>query len=155
MITIEQAETAEQIDTARELFREYETSMDLDLCFQGFETELAELPGKYTLPNGRLLIAYSGKDPAGCIALRDLGESTCEIKRLYVRSGFRGQRIGLQLVERVIADARLIGYSKMRLDTAPDKMGKAVQLYESHGFREIPAYYDNPHPGVMYMELTL
>ncbi|MEP6947429.1 MAG: GNAT family N-acetyltransferase [Acidobacteriota bacterium] len=150
-----QAETPEQIDAARRLFREYETSMDLDLCFQGFEAELAELPGKYALPRGRLLIAFIDKDAAGCIALRDLGDGVCEMKRLFVRSRFRGQKVGRYLIEQVIRNAREIGYSRMRLDTAPAKMAKAVQLYESHGFREIPAYYDNPNEDVIYLEIVL
>ncbi|MEO6051194.1 MAG: GNAT family N-acetyltransferase, partial [Pyrinomonadaceae bacterium] len=92
---------------------------------------------------------------AGCIALRRLEENGCEMKRLFVRDGFRGQQIGVRLIEHLIADAREIGYSKMRLDTFPPKMGKAVSLYESHGFREIPPYYDNPHSDVLFMELSL
>jgi ribosomal protein S18 acetylase RimI-like enzyme len=155
MLTIIQANTDEQIAEARTLFREYEAWLDLDLCFQGFEAELAGLPGKYALPDGRLLLAYEDEKLAGCIALRKLDKGICEMKRLFVRDEFRGARIGNQLIERLIADAREIGYKKMRLDTYPEKMAKAVSLYESHGFRAIAPYYDNPHDGVLFMELDL
>lgn len=137
------------------LFREYEEWLGLDLCFQGFEAELAELPGKYAPPDGRLYLAYSDDVLAGCIAMRKLEDNICEMKRLYVRDKFRGQKIGVQLIERVVADSREIGYKKMRLDTYPAKMEKAVSLYESHGFRQIEPYYENPHEGVLFMELSL
>ena len=150
-----QAETAADVETARELFREYEAWLGLDLCFQGFEAELAGLPGKYAFPGGRLLLAYSDDALAGCIAMRPLDERICEMKRLFVRDGFRGQKIGMKLIERLIDDARTIGYETMRLDTFPPKMGKAVDLYRSHGFYEIESYYDNPHEGVLYMEKDL
>lgn len=155
MSKIIQVETIEHIDAARELFREYESWLDVDLCFQGFEVELAGLPGKYTTPDGRLLLAYMDEDLAGCIALRKLEDGICEMKRLFVRSDFRGAGIGVQLIERLIADAREIGYGLMRLDTYPSKMAKAVSLYESHGFRQIEPYYDNPHKGVLFMEKML
>ncbi len=137
------------------LFREYEEWLGLNLCFQGFEAELAELPGKYAPPDGRLYLAYSDDVLAGCIAMRKLEDNICEMKRLYVRDEFRGQKIGVQLIERVVADSREIGYKKMRLDTYPAKMEKAVSLYESHGFRQIEPYYENPHEGVLFMELSL
>ncbi|CAN5315810.1 N-acetyltransferase [soil metagenome] len=155
MLTIIQAETTEHIDSARELFREYEAWLGMDLCFQGFEAELAALPGKYAMPDGRLCLAYSDDKLAGCIALRKIEDTVCEMKRLFVRDGFRGERIGVQLIERVIADARLIGYERIRLDTYPPQMGKAVSLYESHRFSPIPPYYDNPHSDVLFMELAL
>lgn len=155
MLDIIQAETSEQIAEARTLFREYETWLGMSLCFQDFENEVASLPGKYAMPEGRLLLAYDGDKLAGCIALRKFEDEICEMKRLYVRDGFRGKKIGVQLIERLIAEAREIGYSRMRLDTYPPKMGKAVKLYESHGFVPIPAYYDNPHHGVLFMELSL
>lgn len=155
MLSIIQAETADQIASARLLFREYESWLGLDLCFQGFEAELAGLPGKYAMPDGRLLLAYSDGELAGCIAMRKLDDGICEMKRLFVRDGFRGARIGVNMIERLIADAREIGYSKMRLDTFPPKMGKAVSLYESHGFVPIAPYYDNPNDGVLFMELVL
>lgn len=155
VVTIVQATSGEQIEQARRLFREYEAWLGLDLCFQGFEQELAELPGKYAKPHGRLLLAYSDDKLAGCIAMRKLKNGICEMKRLFVRDSFRGQQIGVKLIEQLIADARSEGYRKMRLDTFPPKMGKAVSLYGSHGFRPISPYYDNPHEGVLYMELDL
>lgn len=155
MLGIQQAASAQQIDEARTLFREYEAWLGLDLCFQGFEQELRDLPGKYAEPDGRLLLAYSDYKLAGCIALRKLEDGVCEMKRLFVRDDFRGKKIGIQLIERLILDAGQIGYERMRLDTFPPKMGKAVKLYESHGFHEIPPYYNNPHDGVLFMELTL
>lgn len=155
MIEIVQAETPEQIELARTLFREYEAWLGLDLCFQGFEAELAGLPGKYAMPDGRLFLAYSNEDLAGCIALRKLDGDACEMKRLFVKDGFRGQKIGVKLIEQLISDARQIGYTTMRLDTYPPKMAKAVSLYESHGFRQIPPYYENPHDDVLFMELSL
>lgn len=155
MTKIMQAKTEAEIAAARELFREYEAWLGLDLCFQGFEAELASLPGKYAPPAGRLLLAYSDDKLAGCIAMREIEDGVCEMKRLFVRDEFRGARIGVALIERLITDAREIGYKKMRLDTFPPKMGKAVSLYASHGFVTIPRYYDNPHEGVLFMELTL
>jgi GNAT superfamily N-acetyltransferase len=155
MIDLIQAQTASQIDDARRLFREYETWLGLDLCFQGFEEELQNLPGKYAMPEGSLLVAYVDHSPAGCIALRKLSDGVCEMKRLFVRDDFRGSGIGLLLVERVIENARTARYRKMRLDTYPPKMGKAVKLYESHGFYPIPPYYQNPHGDVLFMELKL
>jgi GNAT superfamily N-acetyltransferase len=154
-IEIHQANTDDDIASTREIFREYEAWLGLDLCFQGFEEELKDLPGKYAMPSGRLYLAYSDGALAGCIALRSLGDNVCEMKRLFVRDKFRGQQIGRLLIEKLIADAKEIGYESMRLDTFPPKMGKAVQLYEWYGFREIPAYYDNPNEGVLFMELTL
>jgi ribosomal protein S18 acetylase RimI-like enzyme len=155
MLNIEQARTANEIAAARELFREYELWLGLDLCFQGFEEELRGLPGKYAPPDGRLFLAYSDRELAGCIAMRKLEDAICEMKRLFVRDEFRGASIGKTLVERVIADARAAGYKKMRLDTYPQKMAKAVRLYESHGFREIEPYYSNPYEGVLFMESDL
>ncbi len=154
-VNIVQAESVSQIDDARTIFREYEAWIDLDLCFQGFAAELTSLPGKYAEPYGRLLLAYVDDRLAGCIAMRKLDDRICEMKRLFVRDYFRGLRIGISLIERLIGDAREIGYSKMRLDTFPPKMGKAVSLYETHGFVEIPPYYENPHSEVLFMELSL
>lgn len=155
MIQIIQAETAEQIEQARALFREYETWIDLNLCFQNFEEEVANLPGKYAAPEGRLFLAFADEKLAGCIALRKLEDGVCEMKRLFVRDGFRGQKIGVSLIEKLIEEARTIGYKKMRLDTFPPKMGKAVSLYESYGFRAIPPYYHNPFDDTLFMELSL
>jgi len=150
-----QAETAEQIEAARTLFREYEAWLGVDLCFQSFEKELKNLSGEYAKPSGGLFLALSDEKIAGCIALRKVGDATCEMKRLFVRPGFRGLRLGKMLIEKVIAEAKAIGYERMRLDTLPDKMGKAVKLYKSHGFCEIAPYYNNPYKGTLFMEKTL
>ena len=155
MVEIRQVKSADDIETARTLFREYETWLGMSLCFQNFEEEMASLPGKYSPPDGRLLLAYIDGELAGCIALRKLEEGISEMKRLFLRENARGHGIGNQLIEKLIEDARAIGYKKMRLDTYPPKMGKAVSLYESHGFYPIEAYYHNPHEGVLFMETDL
>ncbi len=155
MKVISQVNGLEDIATARELFSEYEAWLGMDLCFQGFEDELASLPGKYAPPSGRLLLAFVGDEPAGCIAMRSLSDGICEMKRLYLRENARGHGLGNRLIETLISEAKASGYITMRLDTFPPKMGKAVGLYESHGFYPIPAYYDNPHDGVLYMQLDL
>lgn len=155
VIEIVQAELEAQIDGARTLFREYEAWLGLDLCFQGFGAELRNLPGQYVPPDGRLYLAYSDGELAGCIALRRLEDGVCEMKRLFVRNNFRGLGLGRMLVEKLIAEARAEGYGLMRLDTFPPKMAKAAKLYESHGFRQIPPYCENPHDGVLFMELDL
>jgi Acetyltransferases len=155
MIEIIQAETPEHIEEARKLFRDYHAWFGLDLCFQDFDGEVAALPGKYAPPEGRLFIAYADGKPAGSIALRKLEEGICEMKRLFVRDEFRGRKIGVLLIEKIIEEARAIGYEKMRLDTYPPKMGKAVALYNAYGFREIPAYYHNPYGETLYMEKDL
>ena len=153
--TIRQAVSSEEIEAARALFREYETWLGMSLCFQGFEEEMANLPGKYAPPEGRLLLAYIDTELAGCIALRKYEDGVCEMKRLFLRENARGHGLGNKLIEKLIEDASAIGYSKMRLDTYPPKMGKAVGLYESHGFYPIEPYYHNPHDGVLFMELDL
>lgn len=155
MIEIIEAENPAQIEEVRLLFREYEKWIDLDLCFQGFEDELANLPGKYATPKGRLFLALADEKIAGCIALRKLEEEICEMKRLFVRQEFRSQNIGRLLIEKIISEAKALGYQKMRLDTYPQKMAKAVKLYESYGFQEIKPYYENPHKEILYLELTL
>jgi GNAT superfamily N-acetyltransferase len=155
MIEIRQAETVNDIESARALFREYEMWLGMSLCFQGFEEEMANLPGKYAPPDGRLYLAFVNTELAGCIALRKFEDGTCEMKRLFLREMARGHGLGNQLIEKLINDARTIGYSKMRLDTYPPKMGKAVSLYESHGFHPVEPYYNNPHDGVLFMELDL
>ena len=155
MTEITQVTSGQGVEDARVLFREYETWLGMSLCFQGFEEEVASLPGKYAPPSGRLYVAYDEGEPIGCIALREIEPGICEMKRLYLRDAARGRGVGVRFIEQVIADARAIGYEKVRLDTYPPKMGKAVSLYEAHGFYEIPAYYDNPHDGVLYMEKAL
>ena len=150
-----QAETADQIEQARALFREYESWLGLSLCFQNFEKELAELPGAYAEPDGRLLLARDNDELAGCVALRQLNERTCEMKRLFVRETFRGKGIGRLLIEMIIRNAKEIGYERILLDTLPPKMDKAIALYIELGFKEIEPYYNNPVPGAMFMELNL
>ena len=148
------AETSEQIEQAQTLFREYESWLGLKLCFQNFDEEVENLPGNYAKPNGRLLLASPDEKLAGCVALRKLEDGICEMKRLYVRENFRGLKIGNALIEKLIEEARLIGYEKIRLDTYPPKMSKAFALYESHGFREIEPYYHNPYGETLFMEMS-
>jgi putative acetyltransferase len=150
-----EAESPEHITAARELFLEYAQSLGFSLCFQGFDQELAALPGDYAPPDGRLLLAYAAASPAGCIALHKLEQHTCEMKRLYVRPRFRGLHLGRVLVERILGEARAIGYARMRLDTVEPIMPEAVRMYRAMGFREIPPYRANPLPGALYMELEL
>ena len=150
-----QVESFEEIEDARRLFREYEAWLDVDLCFQSFEEELKNLPGRYAAPTGRLFLALTDEKPAGCIALRKINDDICEMKRLFVRDDFRGSGLGKRLIERLIKEAKEIGYRKMRLDTLPEKMPKAVELYRFYGFREISPYYENPHKETLFMELDL
>lgn len=155
MFKIIQAGSSTEIEEARNIFREYEAWLGLDLCFQGFEEELRTLPGKYAPPDGRLYLAWKAGQIGGCIALRKLVDGVCEMKRLFVREPFRGQRLGQTLIETLLEDARGAGYKKMRLDTFPPKMAKAVKLYKSYGFREILPYYENPHGETLFMETNL
>jgi ribosomal protein S18 acetylase RimI-like enzyme len=150
-----QANSAEDIRRARELFEEYAAGLGFSLCFQDFDREVAELPGKYVPPNGRLLLAVKDNQTAGCVALRRIGEGVCEMKRLYVRTSFRGAGLGRTLAEAIIQAARELGYQRMRLDTLPGKMDAAIAMYRSFGFKEIAAYYDNPVAGALFMELEL
>jgi len=153
-MTIIPATTPADVAHARALFLDYAAESKLDLCFQGFEEELAALPGKYAPPGGRLLMAREGELTAGCGALRELTEGVSEMKRLFVRPAFRKQGVGRLLAGRLIEEARRIGYETMRLDTLAS-MRAARALYESLGFRRIPAYYANPLAEVVYLELAL
>jgi putative acetyltransferase len=154
-LALSQAESPVQIAKARELFLEYAQSLGFSLCFQNFDKELAELPGDYAPPEGRLLLAEYEGQPAGCVALHKLDDAICEMKRLYLRSQFRGKGLGRLLADRIIAEARQIGYRRMRLDTIAPVMKDAVAMYRKIGFREIAAYRPNPIAGAMYMELQL
>ena len=152
---IVQATTADEIEHARALFTEYAAGLGFSLCFQGFDQELADLPGDYALPVGRLLLAYDDEQLLGCIALRRRDEVTCEMKRLFLRPTARGKGAGRILVDQILAAAREIGYQRMVLDTVPGTMDKAIELYRSIGFREIAPYYQSPVPGALFMELEL
>ncbi len=152
---LRQAKSPEQIDAIRELFLEYAQSLNFSLCFQSFEQELAELPGGYAPPEGRLWVAAHVPQLAGCVALHKLEPEICEMKRLYVRPQFRGKGLGRVLAERVVADGREIGYKRLRLDTVEPVMRDAVGLYRRLGFKEIAPYRENPIAGALYMDLEL
>ncbi len=154
MIRLTQADTPAALDEARRLFREYQEAIGVDLCFQGFEQELAGLPGGYAPPAGRLLLAWDGEAPAGCGALRAIGPGVAELKRMWTRPACRGRGVARAVAGALLEAARAEGYRVVRLDTLT-WMTAARALYASLGFREIPAYYPNPLPGVVYMELEL
>ena len=147
VMKIFQAESAEQIAWARELFLEYAQSLGFSLCFQGFDEELAHLPGEYAPPAGRLLLIEYEEQLAGCAALHKLGPEICEMKRLYLRPAFRGKGLGYTLAENLISEARRIGYRCMRLDSVEPIMKDAVALYRQLGFKEIAPYRRNPIAG--------
>lgn len=149
------ASSPDQIAQVRELFLEYAASLGFSLCFQNFDAELAGLPGDYAPPEGRLLLAEWDGQLAGCGALHKLEASVCEMKRLYLRPQFRGRGIGRTVAERLIAEARAIGYRRMRLDTVGPVMKDAVAMYRKLGFKEIAPYRENPMAGTLYMELEL
>ena len=154
MIEIIEARDPAAVAAARTLFEQYQKALDIDLSFQGFATELDTLPGDYASPRGRLLLARDSDAAAGCVAVRPLMRDTCEMKRLYVTPRFRATGVGRLLAERVIAEAREAGYTRMYLDTLPS-MASAQRLYESLGFRDIPAYRDNPIAGARFLGLDL
>jgi putative acetyltransferase len=154
-LAVTQAESPAQIVQARELFLEYAQSLGFSLCFQNFDKELAGLPGDYAPPEGRLLLVECEGQLAGCVALHKLDSGVCEMKRLYLRPPFRGKGLGRALTERIIAEARQIGYRRMRLDTVEPVMKDAVAMYRKLGFKEIAPYRPNPIAGTMYMELEL
>jgi putative acetyltransferase len=144
--------TTEQLEQVRSLFRQYRAELPLQYRFRSFESE--RLPGEYGPPQGKLLMALVSGQPAGCVGLRPFPqEATCEMKRLYVRPGFRGGKLGRELAERVLHEARALGYRRLRLDTHPPTMQAAVRMYRNLGFQEVsPA---DPVEGLLYMELRL
>lgn len=150
--------TPEQLLAIRHLFLDYQADLGIDLCFQGFEQELSELPGAYVEPAGALLLATVDGQPAGCCAFRPLINSdhlnACEMKRLFVRNSYRGLGLGRQLVEAIIELAQRAGYTTMLLDTLSD-MESARALYQEVGFVETEPYYHNPIPGAHYLKLDL
>jgi GNAT superfamily N-acetyltransferase len=153
-VVLREAHGAPDMALARELFVEYAAWLAIDLCFQGFEAELATLPGAYARPDGRLFLAMHGATAAGCIALRRFDGVSGEVKRLYARPAYRGQRVGERLSVAVVDAARAIGYRRLLLDTL-DHMRSARALYARAGFEEIAAYYHNPIPGAVYMQKNL
>jgi ribosomal protein S18 acetylase RimI-like enzyme len=154
-IDLLQATLPEDIEQARSLFLEYGRSLGFSLCFQSFDEELRSLPGAYGPPSGRLLLARYADRAAGCIALRELEAGICEMKRLYVRPDDRGRGLGRMLVERLIVEARAIGYERMRLDTIESAMKDAIALYRRMGFKEIAPYSAIPIESTLWMELLL
>ena len=142
------------VAACRELFVEYQRALGVSLCFQGFDRELAELPGDYAPPSGRLFVARAGAQAAGCIALRSIAPQIAEMKRLYVKPEFRAAGLGRALAERVIGEAAAIGYRALKLDTLPS-MRAAQRLYAELGFRDAARYNDNPVEGVRFMQLEL
>lgn len=155
MLRLFQANTQEDIEHARSLFQEYAAGLGISLCFQNFDRELANLPGDYEPPDGRLLLATEDDQLAGCIALRKLGDGVCEMKRLFIRPAYRGKGLGRVLVAAIIDEARQLGYTHMRLDTIPGRMDQAIALYRSIGFVEIAPYYESPIEDAKYMQLEL
>lgn len=153
MYIIREAQTAD-IAQVRELFLEYQSTLGVDLCFQGFAEELASLPGNYARPAGRLLLASNAASVLGVVALRPILSGDCEMKRLYVRASGRGTGLGRLLTEALIKEAQVSGYRRVLLDTLPT-MTEAQALYRSIGFVEIPAYCHNPIAGTRYMALEL
>lgn len=153
-VRIVNADSPNLLDKAKELFLEYARSLNFSLHFQHFDKELAELPGEYSPPTGRLLVALEGDEAIGCVGLRRINNETCEMKRLYIRPAHRRKGIGRQLAVEVTREAEEAGYTRMRLDTLTS-MKEAVSLYRSLGFKDIEQYRPNPIPGALFLELTL
>jgi ribosomal protein S18 acetylase RimI-like enzyme len=157
-IVLRWAQGPDDIEAVRALFLDYQADLGIDLCFQGFAAELDELPGVYAPPNGAIALALVGGSPAGCCAFRPLEGSdhlnACEMKRLFVRPAFRGFGLGRQLVDLILSEARLAGYTNMLLDTLTD-MEAARALYQEAGFYEVAPYYHNPIAGAHYLKVEL
>jgi len=143
-----------QLEECRILFQEYADWLGIDLSYQGWAQELAALPGNYAPPLGKLLLAMANEQTAGCVAMRPMNETVCEMKRLFVRPAFRGMGIGQQLAQGILDDARQQGYTSMRLDTLPH-LQAAIRLYEQLGFVRCSAYYDSPIENTIFMEMIL
>jgi GNAT superfamily N-acetyltransferase len=153
---IVEASTPRQIEQVRNLFTEYRAQLPVEYRLRSLDTEIAELPGVYSPPQGRLLLAMVAGQPVGCVGLRPFPlDRACEMKRLYVRPAFRGGKLALALVERLISVARDIGYVSLRLDTHPPSMRAALEMYRRFGFHEVSAHPLEPLDGLMYMELSL
>ena len=153
---IVEASTAEQVEQVRTLFVEYRAELAVEPCFHSFDEEIASLPGSYAPPGGKLLLASVVGQPVGCIGLRPFPlEGACEMKRLYVRPPFRGDKLGQKLAERIIDEGRKLGYKSMRLDSHPPTMEAAIRMYRRLGFREVSPHPVQPVPGLIYMELLL
>lgn len=154
MAQIRPGQFPRDLEVVRGLFQEYQRALGVDLCFQGFDEELATLPGKYAPPAGRLLIAWSDSSAVGCVALRAVEGKTCEMKRLYLRPQARGERLGRRLAERICEEARTAGYSRICLDTLPS-MVEAQSLYKTLGFAEVEPYVFNPIAGTRFLARAL
>lgn len=153
---IREAVFPEDMAAVKTLFLEYAKSLDFSLCFQGFDDEVAALPGKYGPPTGCIWLAQDDdSDFAGCVAVRPVGARDAEMKRLYVRPGYRGRALGKQLAAKTVAFARAAGYSALRLDTISSSMAAAERMYRAMGFVKTPPYYDNPVPGATFYALDL
>lgn len=152
---VEAAETGDDITYIKTLFVEYAEGLGFSLCFQGFDEELAALPGDYARPNGNLWLARVNGAIAGCVGLRPHRDGAAEMKRLYVRPGFRGHRLGTRLTNEVIAFARAAGYSGLRLDTVADTMREAQALYLQLGFKRRAPYYQDAPVDLLFFEKAL
>lgn len=153
-MSIKRARFPDDLDNVVAIFREYVTSPTVDLGFQDYESEFAALPGKYAEPQGLILLAWQDSNVVGCVALRQVDQSTCELKRLYVRPAARGSSLGRQLVEYMIRETRSAGYTRMCLDVLPE-FEAAQQLYCDLGFLPAEAVSFNPVPGTQFLALDL
>jgi putative acetyltransferase len=143
------------LESVKDLFKAYLEELNEDLCFQSFDSEIDNPLYKYSAPTGALFIALYNAKPVGCIALQPLPEAgTCEMKRLYVNPEYRKLGIGDALVNALLQEAKILDYTLMKLDTL-DRLQAAIKLYQKFGFETVNAYYDNPLPGVVYMQKEL